>query len=82
MKNQYDKSPTEEHENPYAFQMMCIMNILPSDWFNDIDDVHDMFAQLGKLIDRCNEYDTPTIDAPRLEVWQDFINIEFTDRED
>ena len=33
MKNQYDKSPTEEHENPYAFQNDVHYKYLTSDWF-------------------------------------------------
>ena len=55
--------------------MMCIINILPLIGLNDMNDVHDMFAQLGKLIDRCNEYDTPTIDAPRLKYGKDLLTL-------
>lgn len=88
-KNQYDKSPRHENENPFAFQVInLIMECQGMDgygeWLDekmgDSIDVESCFAVFTDLVDRCNEFDTPTIDAPRVEVWHEFIRCEIEEK--
>ena len=89
MKNQYDKSPREEMENPFAFQVIAlIMECQGMDGYEEwLDkkmdgwcDVDTYFAVFCDLVDRCNEFDTPTIDAPRVDVWHEFIRCEIEEK--
>ena len=75
----------KEEQNPYAYQLMCFMDLLTStneelykSWLDkkDIQCSEDLFIEVGSLIDRCNSFDTPTIDYPRYEIWEEFIKCE------
>ena len=39
-------------------------------------DVDSYFAVFTDLVSKCNKFDTPTIDAPRVDVWHEFIRCE------
>ena len=87
--NLHDKSPQDENENPFAFQVInLIMECQDMDgygeWLDekmgDSIDVESYFAVFTDLVDRCNEFDTPVIDAPRVEVWHEFIRCEIEEK--
>ena len=74
-----------EEQNPYAYQLMCFMDLLTSineelyeKWLDkkDIQCSEDLFCELGILIEKCEKFDTPTIDCARYEVWEEFIKCE------
>ncbi len=63
----------KEHENQYAYQVMCFMDILGKnkDKLN-ADCSEDLFSKLSELIKECNLNDNDlTVD--RYKHWQSFI---------
>ena len=74
-----------EEQNPYAYKLMCFMDLLTSmsqelykSWLDkkDIQCSEDLFFELGILINKCEKFDNPTIDCPRYELWEEFIKCE------
>jgi|TARA_R100000482_G_C5042505_1_gene108985 hypothetical protein len=63
----------EEHENQYAYQVMCFMDILGNnkDKLN-ADCSEDLFSKLSELIEECNTNDN-NLTADRYTHWENFI---------
>ena len=80
-----DNRILSEEQNPYAYKLMCFMDLLTSideklykNWLHkkDVQSSEDLFHELGVLIGNCDKFDTPTIDCPRYELWEEFIKRE------
>ena len=77
-----DNRILSEEQNPYAYTIMCFMDLLTSSdqklykkWLHkkDIQSSEDLFYELGVLIDNCYKFDTPAIG---YELWEEFIKRE------
>ena len=79
----------EEHQNPYAYMLMCFFDIASShedfDEYkekNNISGSESIFYLIGEWIDKFNMvYSMADYDMPRYELWQDFINSEIEENE-